>query len=213
MSNNEKKNPILFFLQESWLLMVAAIAFGCLLSCLNAAWAPKIAQNEIDKFNKLAGNLIDTATQFQSVDEPVPVDIGKGKVYNVDVKKGIDADGNTVGWAFVCEGSGFADKIKLVIATDAAFEKLAGFGVLSSNETPGFGDKINIKPEDGGFYQPQFIGAPVGMLELTKTGDAATIDDQIVAISGATVTSDAVVKIFNTFLVPVKEAMELRGLL
>ena len=110
-------------------------------------------------------------------------------------------------------GSGFADKIKLVVATDAAFDKLAGFGVLSSNETPGFGDKINITPEDGGFYQPQFIGAPVAELELTKIGDPGKLDSQIVAISGATVTSEAVVKILNTFLLPIKESMQAEGLL
>ncbi len=210
MSANEKKNPVLFFLTESWLLMVSAIIFGCLLACLNAAWQPKIIQNEIDKFNALAGGLLSDAEQFDTALEAIPVDIGKGKTYNVEVKRGTDAQGNLVGWAFVCAGSGFADKIKLVVATDAGFEALAGFGVLASNETPGFGDKINIKD---GFYQRQFKGAPVTELELTKIGDAEQIDSQIIAISGATVTSEAVVKIFNTFLLPIKEAMQEQNLL
>ena len=213
MSTNESKNPVVFYLQQSWLLMVSAIIFGCLLACLNAAWQPRIIQNEIDKFNELAGGLLSGAEQFETALEAVPVDIGKGKTYNVEVKKGTDANGKLVGWAFVCEGSGFADKIKLVVGVDAAFEKLAGFGVLSSNETPGFGDKINIKPEDGGVYQPQFIGAPVTELELTKIGDPGKIDEQIIAISGATVTSEAVVKIFNVFLLPIKETMQEQNLL
>lgn len=210
MSNNETKNPILFFMQESWLLLVSAVMFGCLLACLNAAWQPRIKQNEIDKFNRLAGDLIAEAKAFQAAGEPIPVDIGKGKICDVDVKKGTDANGNLVGWAFVIEGAGFADKIKLVVGVDAAFDKLAGFGVLSSNETPGFGDKITIKD---GFFQNQFKDAPVTALELAKTGDPAFIDYQIVAISGATVTSDAVVKIFNTFLLPIKKAMRSDGLL
>lgn len=210
MSNSEKKNPVLFYLQESWLLMVSAIIFGCLLASLNAAWQPKIIQNEIDKFNKLAGGLIGEAEEFQAIDEAIPVDIGKGKIFNVQVKKGTDADGNTAGWAFVIVGSGFADKIKLVVAVDAAFEKMAGFGVLSSNETPGFGDKITIKD---GFYQSQFKGAPVEELTLTKIGDDAKIDSEIVAISSATVTSTAVVDTLNTFLVPIKEKMQAKGLL
>lgn len=210
MSTNEKKNPLLYFLQESWLLMAAAIVFGSLLSSLNAEWQPKIVQNEIDKFNTLAGGLLGGAESFETVPEAVPVDIGKGKPYNVEVKKGIDADGNLVGWAFVCEGSGFADKIKLVIGVDAAFETMSGFGVLSSFETPGFGDKINIKD---GFYQSQFKGAPVTELELTKIGDPEKIDHQIISITGATVTSEAVVNIFNTFLLPIKEAMQEQNLL
>ncbi|MHC5124203.1 MAG: hypothetical protein ACYSOR_08365, partial [Planctomycetota bacterium] len=60
MSANEKKNPVVFYLQQSWLLMVSAIIFGCLLASLNAAWQPKIIQNEIDKFNALAGGLLNT---------------------------------------------------------------------------------------------------------------------------------------------------------
>ncbi|OQY07840.1 MAG: hypothetical protein B6I25_00800 [Planctomycetales bacterium 4572_13] len=210
MSANEKKNPLLYFLRESWLLMAAAIVFGSLLSSLNAAWQPKIAQNEIDKFNTLAGGLLGSAESFETVPKAVPVDIGKGKTYSVEVKKGTDADGNPVGWAFVCEGAGFADKIKLVVATDIAFETVAGFGVLSSFETPGFGDKINIKD---GFYQSQFNGTPVTKLELTKIGDPEKVDDQIVSITGATVTSEAVVSIFNTFLLPIKEALQEQNLL
>jgi electron transport complex protein RnfG len=210
MSANEKKNPVVFYLQQSWLLMVSAIIFGCLLASLNAAWQPKIIQNEIDKFNRLAGGLLSGAEQFETALEAVPVDIGKGKIYNAEVKKGTDANGALIGWAFVCEGSGFADKIKLVVGVDASFETMAGFGVLASNETPGFGDKINITD---GFYQSQFKGAPVTELKLEKIGDADQMDDQIVAISGATVTSEAVVKIFNMFLLPIKEKMQEQNLL
>jgi len=210
MSNNETKNPILLFFEKSWLLMVAAIAFGTLLAICNYAWASKIKEKEIAKFDKLAGGLLTEAKTFESLREKLPIDIGKGKTYDVEVKKALNADGNLVGWAFVCEGSGFADKIKLVIAADAKFEKLVGFGVLSSYETPGFGDKINIKD---GFYQSQYKSAPVDDLELIKVGDAKKIDNQIVAITGATVTSSAVVDIFNTFLVPIQETLKKQNLL
>jgi electron transport complex protein RnfG len=210
MSTNETKNPLFLYIEKSWLLMVSAVIFGSLLASLSAAWQPRIKQNEIDKFNRLAGGLLANAERFETALEAVPIDIGKGKTYSVEIKKGTDIDGNLVGWAFVCEGSGFADKIKLVVATDAAFETMAGFGVLSSNETPGFGDKINIKD---GFYQSQFKETPVTQLELTKIGDPEKVDNQIVAISGATVTSDAVVNIFNTFLLPIKKTMQEKNLL
>lgn len=211
MSNNEKKNPVSFFMKESWLLIVSAILFGSLLAVCYAVCQPYINENEIKKFNTLAGGLLTEASSFEAVPETFPIDIGKGKIYTVEVKKGLNAEGKIVGWAFVCEGGGFADKIKLVVAADAGFEKLAGFGVLSSNETPGFGDKIN--PTGPGTFQQQFIGTPATDLELVKIGDPEKVDTQIVAISGATVTSTAVIDIFNTFLVPVKEAMQAKGLL
>ena len=133
-------NKIKFFFQESWLLMVSSVVFGLLLAITDAAWKPRIEQNTIDRFNRLAGGLLTEAERFESVAaEPLAIEIG-GKEIPVDVKRGLDGSGQTAGWAFVCEGSGFADKIRLVVAVDAAFDKMAGFGVLFSNETPGFGD-------------------------------------------------------------------------
>lgn len=211
MSTNEKKNPILFFLEKSWLLMLAAVLFGSLLASLDYALAPIIKEQEIKKFNRLASGLLPNAKNFETAIESLPVDLGKGKAYNVEVKKGVAEDGSVLGWAFVCEGPGFADKIKLVITTDAKFEKLTGYGVLNSNETPGFGDKI--KPTGEGTFSYQFIGTPVTDLELVKVGNPQQVDDKIVAMTGATVTSDAMVKIFNTFLIPVQEALQKQGLL
>jgi len=199
-----------YFFQESWLLMVSSVVFGGLLAATNSAWEPRIRQNEIDKFNALAGAMLPQAIRFEAIAEKVSVDLGKGKTAQVEVKRGLTEQAQTAGWAFVCEGSGFADKIKLVVATDAGFAKLAGFGVLSSNETPGFGDKITIK---NGFFQSQFKGAPADLLTLVRTGDRTKIDSEIVAISGATVTSQAVVDILNRFISQVKQGLEEKGVL
>ena len=217
MGKNNNENPIVFFVKESWLLLVSAVLFGSLLALTNAAWQPKIIQNEIDKFNRLAGGMLADAKTFEPLEQKASIDVGKGKPLEVEVKKGLDADGKLAGWAFVCVGSGFADKIKLVVAVDAKFEKLGGFGVLSSNETPGFGDKIKIPPKnkDGSVnkksYQLQFIGAPTGILTLSKTGDASVVDDEIVAISGSTITSQAVVDTLNTYIEPIKKWLQEQG--
>ncbi len=211
MSVSEKKNPVLFFIEQSWLLMVSAIVFGCLLSSLNMAWSPKIEKNQKDKFAQLAGGLITEATSFEALAEPIVIDPVAGT--EVVVQKGLDSQGTVVGYVFQCEGVGYGGTIKLLVGVDGVFETIKGFGVLESSETPGFGDKINIKAEDGGVYQPQFIGAPVDTLTLVKTGDNTVIDNEIVAITGATVTSDAVVNIFNAYLLPVKEGVAGTGLL
>ncbi|HOQ05305.1 MAG TPA: FMN-binding protein [Anaerohalosphaeraceae bacterium] len=199
-----------FFWEQSWLLLVSSLVFGVLLAIADTAWAPRIARNEVEKFTRLAGGMLPEAKRFEAVEFKIPVDAGKGKTVQIEVYRAVDDSGKRIGWAFVCEGSGFADKIKLVVAADAGFEKLAGFGVLSSNETPGFGDKITIP---GGFYQKQFVGAPAGTLTLVKTGDAERIDGEIVAISGATVTSQAVVDILNRYVSAVRAALREQGLL
>lgn len=199
-----------YFFQESWLLMTASVVFGVLLAVTNAAWDPKIKQNEIDKFSDLAKGLLPAAEKFEPLPDKITVNIGGGKTVDADVRRGLDASGKCVGWAFLCQGSGFGDKIKMVATADAKFETLTGFGVLACSETPGFGDKITIK---NGFFQSQFIGAPAERLSLVKIGDNKKIDGEIVAITGATVTSQAVVNILNTFMVPIKEQLRQKGLL
>lgn len=206
-------NKLMMFWKESWLLLVLSVLFGVLLAIADAAWKPRIEQNAAMRFNRIALGLLPSAQRFELLaDGGMTITIG-GKLVAVDIRQARDASGQCVGWAFVCEGSGFADKIRLVVAVDAAFDKLLGFGVLSSNETPGFGDKIKYTAAEGGFYQPQFVGAPVGMLTLVKTGDPTVIDEHIVAISGATVTSQAVVDMLNAYLLPVKHELKVKGLL
>ncbi len=202
---------IKFFFEQSWLLLVASVFFGVCLAGLNAWWEPKIIANEIKKFNDLAGAMIADANDFMVAveKEDLKIDIGKGKTVETEIKKAVDGDGNIVGWAFVCQGSGFADKIKLVVVVDKQFKKLRGFGVLSSNETPGFGDKL--KTED--FFRNQFIGAPAEEFTLSKIGDDKKIDSEIVAITGATVTSESVVDILNNFISQVKTRMKEKGLI
>jgi electron transport complex protein RnfG len=201
-------NNIKHFLQQSWLLIVSSAIFGLLLAVTNAAWQPRIIQNEIDKFNRLAGGMLTEAADFEVAIEAVEIKLAKGKIILTEVKKAVDADGKCAGWAFVCEGAGFADKIKLVLTVDAGFEKLAGFDVLASNETPGFGDKINKD-----FFRSQFIGAPAAKYEMTKAGDDKKIDAEIIAITGATVSSDAVVTILNNYIGQVKKHIKEKGLI
>ena len=197
-----------YFFQQSWLLIVASFLFGLLIATANAAWQERILKNEEEKFNNLARQMLPDANDFETAVENVEVDTGKGKKKLTSVKKALAADGACIGWAFKCEGSGFADKIKLVLAVDAGFEQLKGFGVLSSNETPGFGDQIKLP-----YYRNQFVDIPAEKLILSKIGDSGKKDSEIIAISGATVSSRAVVDIINQFLPQIKNQMQSRELI
>jgi electron transport complex protein RnfG len=197
-----------YFFQQSWLLIASSFFFGLLIAAANAAWQGKILQNEEDKFNNLARQMLPDANRFETALDNITVNTGKGRQMATAIKKAFSSDGTCIGWAFKCEGSGFADKIKLVLAVDANFERLKGYGVLASNETPGFGDQIKLA-----YYRDQFINAPAQELMLSKTGDPKKIDSEIVAISGATISSQAVVDIINTFLPQVKKQMQAKGLI
>jgi electron transport complex protein RnfG len=195
-------------MQQSWLLIVASFCFGLLIAVTNAALSPRIRQNEINKRNHMVTVLLPEAKDFILLDEQIEIQSLQGKKEKVDIYKAMSGADECVGWSFEAVGSGFADKIKLVIALDKNFEKIAGFDVLSSNETPGFGDQIKYD-----YYRDQFKGAPAGELTLVTIGERSKIDSEIVAISGATISSEAVVEIVSNSITQVKEQMRKKGII
>lgn len=196
------------FFEQSWLLIISSFCFGLLIAVTNAAWAPRIQQNKIDKLNRLMTGLIPEAEAFEPALEAVEIKLDKGKKRLSNIYKAVSENGQCAGWVFNCEGSGFADKIELVVAVDRDFERLAGFDCLTSNETPGFGDQIKLD-----YYRNQFKGAFAKALKLIKVGDDEKIDSKIVAISGATVSSQAVVTIINSFIGQIKNQLQAKGLI
>jgi electron transport complex protein RnfG len=201
-------SKIKYFIQQSWLLLVTSFLFGLLIAVANAAWSAKVEQNKAEKLRGLMTSLISDANSFELAIKEANVPGDKGRMIKTDIYKALDKQGNCAGFAFVAVGAGFADKIELVVAVDARCEKLLSFNVLSSNETPGFGNRMK---DDS--FRNQFKGAPAGKLLLVKIGDAGKIDNEIVAISGATVTSTAVINIFNKSVISVKEQLQKKGLI
>ena len=191
-----------YFIQQSWLLIVSAFCFGLLIAVAYSAWSPRIEQNKIEKLNRLMNDLLPEAITFR-VETQLEIKLSKGKTVKSDIYIALSDSNECLGWAFNAVGPGFQDKIELVIAVDKDFQNFAGFSVLASNETPGFGDKIKDS-----FLRCQFDGAPASLLTLAKTGNPQTIDSEIIAITGATVSSEAVVKIFNAYTEQIKRHLQ-----
>ncbi|MEN6427660.1 MAG: FMN-binding protein [Phycisphaerales bacterium] len=196
------------FVQESWLLVTASLVCGVLLAATNAALGPRIELNKAAKLTNLAVGLLPQAKTFVPLD-PVEIKALDGRAESAVVFKAM-ADDKVVGWVFKVVGSGFADKIELVAAVDASFQKIAGYDVLTSSETVGFGDQIK-----DAYYRNQFAGAPTDRFTLVGTGAAKSqdIDSTIVAISGATISSTAVVQAMNHYLPQFKEQLQKKGLI
>jgi len=103
-----------------------------------------------------------------------------------------DAAGEAVGYAMEAEGFGFQDIIGLIFGYDAENRQVLGMKVLRHLETPGLGDKI---VKDLAFVG-DFDGAVAPILGVKpdrNTGDPAQVD----MITGATISSKAVIKIIN----------------
>ena len=192
------------FWKESWLLIAASFFFGLLLAVTYTAWNPKIEQNKTAKFEKQVSDVVSGA----KLDAPIDGDFVISDKISTKVYPVKSQTGEKLGFAFAAQGPGY-DIIELVIVVDANCENYLGYGVLVCNETPGFGDKMKYP-----FFKDQFTNITAAELTLVKEGDPADKEDsKIVAISGATISSQGVVNIFNTYIGIIREQLIKRGLI
>lgn len=108
-----------------------------------------------------------------------------------EVYKLYDKNAQLIYYAFLAQGDGYQGKIKLLAIIDPDLKTLGGIEVIDLVETPGLGARIQ---ED--FFKDQFKKLNIlPLIEYIK--DKALKDNQIVTISGATISSKAVVNILN----------------
>ena len=106
---------------------------------------------------------------------------------------GYDADGNLVGYAIPGSGPGFQDIIRLLYGYLPEQRKVIGMEILESRETPGLGDKIYKDAEFVASFED--LSSDPEILAVKKGSRAAA--NEIDAITGATISSKAVVRIIN----------------
>ena len=110
-----------------------------------------------------------------------------------EVMRAEDQSGETLGYAFTIvtsEGYGGDIQFSMGVQNDGT---LNGISILSIGETAGLGMNADTPA-----FNDQFVGKQVEKLQYTKNG--ATQDDEINAISGATVTTNAMTNGVNAGL-------------
>jgi len=105
---------------------------------------------------------------------------------------GYDAADDPVGVAVVGGKAGFQDIVTLIFGYDPDDGKLLGMKVLDSKETPGLGDKIE---KDSAFIG-RFVGAAT-LIRGVKKGRETGAEEEVLMITGATISSTAVIDIIN----------------
>jgi Na+-translocating ferredoxin:NAD+ oxidoreductase subunit G len=106
---------------------------------------------------------------------------------------GLDESGKLVGYAIAGAGPGFQDTIRLLYGYLPDQRQVSGMEILESRETPGLGDKIY---KDLAFVSGFQSLAVEPEIRAVKKGKR-TAPNEIDAITGATISSKAVVRIIN----------------
>ena len=175
------------FVKDSWLVLMAALVFGLGVSGIYGQLKPRIEQNAQLKIDRELKELFGEDAMIDPKIDPDDPESKRVIYYQAN------RNGQTLGYALEAVGGGYAGDIGLLIAIDAELQILKGYTVLKSSESPGIGDKIMYAE-----FKDQFSDCPVGQkLIVTMSGDRAVADDKIVSITGATISSQAVVDIVN----------------
>ena len=106
---------------------------------------------------------------------------------------GYDENGEFVGYAIPGAGPGFQDTIGLLFGFTPEQQLVLGMEVLESRETPGLGDKIYKDADFVGSFNKLSIDPEIVAVKKGTTSQPNEID----AITGATISSKAVVRIIN----------------
>lgn len=116
---------------------------------------------------------------------------------------GYDEADAPVGIAMTWAEAGFQDVITVIFGYDPASDDLTGMKVLDNKETPGLGDKI---VKDSAFVS-EFTDVGTPLLGVKK-GAGAGGHEEVVMITGATISSRAVIDIINHRLEALREPVQ-----
>lgn len=165
---------------EAWLVIVLSMVFGSSLAAVHIALTPRIEANKLSDTMSQVPVLVPNATRAERQV------VGDQVFY-----KALDAAGMLAGWVVPASGQGFADRVELLVGFDAPAGRITGVYVLEQKETPGLGD--NITTDD---FRKRFVGKTTDAPLAARKG-AAPGDSDILALTGATISSESVTAIVN----------------
>lgn len=166
-------------------LTVICIVVTLALSSANMITAKKITELSVKNQNDAMSKLID-ADEYKA--ETAVLD-GETVNYHTAVK-----DGENIGYIFTVDEKGYGGTVSVMTAINTDGTVAAVEILDASNETPGLGQ--NVKNSD--FYT-QFKGL-ADNITVIRGGSANADNNEINAVTGATISSKAVTKAVNRAL-------------
>ena len=190
--NNIVKNTLI--------LTAITVVSGLLLGVVYDITKEPIAQAQENTKQEAYRTVLSDASEFETVefDADAAASLLSENGYTSDViteiAEGMDAGGATVGYVISVQSSEAYDgslSLSVGIASDGTVK---GIEMLDISETAGLGMKA-----DEAEFKDQFKDKNVQKFTYTKTGEDG--DDKIDAISGATITTNAVTNAVDSALV------------
>ena len=190
-------------LKNAGILIAITVIAGFILGAVYQITKEPIAQAEEKAAMEAYKEVFADASDFTETEVSAKSVLAEGGFGATDIDKVLEAkgtDGTLLGYVLVItnhEGYGGDIQFTLGISADGTTN---GISILSISETPGLG------MEAENVLKPQFAGKNVEQFIYTKTG--AVSEEQIDAISGATITTNAVTNGVNAGLYYFRTVLE-----
>lgn len=183
-------------LKDALVLFVITLFAGLLLGVVYEITKEPIAAQEEKARQEAFKEVFETAERFETLEgitqdqtEKVLSEAGILGVTVDEIVSAYDSSDTLLGYCItVTSHEGYGGDIKLTLGVKKT-GALRGISILEISETPGLGMKAES------VLKPQFSNKEVEQFEYTKSG--ATAENQIDAISGATITTRAVTNAVN----------------
>ena len=176
-------------------LAIAGLISGVAIIGIYETTLPTITANKARELREAVFKVLPGVTKMQALvyrDDALVVVPQPDKDEPV-IYGGYDDQGAFVGYAMPGAGPGFQDTIALLYGYKPSESLVVGMEILESRETPGLGDKI-YKDMD---FVDEFYALTIEPEIVAVKKGTKTADNQVDAITGATISAKAVVRIIN----------------
>jgi|LSQX01.3.fsa_nt_gb electron transport complex protein RnfG len=180
MRNNE-------IIKLSLVLFLVTFIVALILAIGNYVTADRIEQLNILLQEKAQKEVLPEADSFMQIPEE---EVKKNDINSVQKVYIGEKDGKQVGYCVSVISKGYGGDIEMIVGVDTD-GKITGINIVNFEETPGLGSKAG-EPQ----YLDNYINKSVTKILKVVKGKANS-DNEISAISGATMTSEAVTKGVN----------------
>ena len=209
MANKKRKKSIVY---PVFFMILISVIFTLALSLINEFTIDTIQAQADFKNQKTLLYVFDidfnSDASREEINELYGKIISEKTVSKADFNVYVATENDEIlGYAFPIEGKGLWGTIKGYIAFDQNYKEIIGVDFISHSETPGLGGRI-----DEIWFKDQFRGIQMSEsetenLEIIIYSPAAGANAE--PITGATLTSDSVRRMFNTSITYILE--EIRG--
>jgi RnfABCDGE-type electron transport complex G subunit len=146
-----------------------------------------------------------------AVTEVIPGTYSSEKFYeekDLTVYGGKDKEGKLIGFAIHTSGMGFQGKITFMMGTDSSLNKINSLAILEQKETPGLGAKITDKKSFLQYWENKDSSSVLTLRKPAVSSPEELGSSEINTITGATITSEAVLNTVNRSLGRVRQLIK-----